>query len=105
MPWLEIWIGISEVIAILLIYKVWKSGDYLFFKICFSVIALVPFLGPIFVLWATNFPPPQHSAFQDRARYRPDVFDRWRHIFAEKNPHARFRMWKAMFERKDNDKL
>lgn len=104
MPWFDICIGISELIAVSLIYKIWKSDDLLIFKICFSVIAIVPFLGPIFVLWVTNFPPSQHSAFQDRDRYRTDVFDRWRHVFDEKNPHARFRKWQTMFEKKDQKK-
>jgi len=103
MPWLPIGICISELLAIYLIFKLWKSNDLLFFKICFSAIALVPFLGPFFVLWGANFPPPQHPAFQDRLRYSTDVFDRWRHVFAEKNPHTRFRMWQSMFEKNDEN--
>jgi len=84
MPWFEICIGMSEFIALLLIYKLWKSNDLLFFKICYSVMVLVPFLGPFFVMWAANFPPRQHPVFQDRERYSTDVFDRWRNVLAEK---------------------
>ena len=105
MPWFEICVGVSELIAMLLIFKLWKSKEFFFFKICFSVIALVPFLGPIFVLWGTNFPPPQHPAFQDRKRYSTDVLDRWRHVFSEKNQSTRFRMWKALLEKKDEDQI
>ena len=101
MPWFEICIGISELIAIFLIYKLWKSNDLLFFKICFSIVSLIPFLGPFFVLWAANFPAPQHPAFQDRQRYSTDVFDRWRHVLAEKNSHTRFHMWRSIIEKKD----
>ena len=104
MPWFEICIGISELIALLLIYKLWKSDDLLFFKVCYSIMALVPFLGPFFVLWAANFPPRQHPAFQDRERYSTDVFDRWRNVLAEKNPRARRRMIKSIFEKYDGNK-
>ena len=103
MSWFHIAICTSELIAILLIFKLWKSKEHLFFKILFSVIALVPFLGPFFVLWGSNFPQPQHPALQDRKRYSTDVFDRWRHVFSEKNPHTRFRMWQAMLEKKDEN--
>ena len=104
MSWFQFAICISELISILLIFKLWKSDDFLFFKIFFSVIALVPFLGPFFVLWGSNFPKPQHPAFQDRQRYSTDLFDRWRHIISENNPQTRFRMWQAMLEKKDENK-
>lgn len=104
MPWFEICVGISELIAAYLIWKLWKSDDYLFFKISFTAIALVPFLGPFIVLWSSNIPPRQHPAFQDRERYRTDVLDRWRHVFDEKNPHTKFRMWQSMVDKNDKDK-
>jgi len=103
MSWFEICIGISELVAIYLIYRLWKSDDFLFFKISFSIISVIPFLGPFFVLWAGNFPARQHSAFQDRRRYSTDVFDKWRDVLSEKNPHTKLRMWQAMFEKKDEN--
>lgn len=103
MPWFEICIAVSELIAILLIYKLWKSNDLVFFKVCFSIISLIPFLGPFFVMWAANFPSRQHPALQDRERYRADVFDRWRDILTEKNPLSRFRMWQFIMEKKDEN--
>jgi hypothetical protein len=88
---------------LLLIFKVWKSNDILFFKICLTAIAPIPFLGPFFVLWIANFPSRQHPAFQDRRRFSSDVFDRWRNVLSEKNPHAKLRMWQAMFEKKEEN--
>lgn len=101
MSWLLIGICVSELLAIYLIFKLWKSSDLIFLKFCFSAIALIPFLGPFFVLWGANFPAVQHPAFQDREKYRGDVFDRWRSILSEKNPHTRFRIWQQMLEKKD----
>lgn len=104
MSWFQIAICASELVAIFLIFKLWKSDDLLFFKILFTVIALVPLLGPFFVLWGSNFPKPQHPAFQDRQRFSTDVYDRRRHVFSEKNPHTKFRMWQTMLEKKDENK-
>lgn len=92
MSWLEISIAVSEVIALYLIFRVWKSEDYVIFKVLYSIIAVIPFLGPFMVLWSVNIPSRQHPLLQDRERYRTDVFDRWRHLLDERNPQARFRL-------------
>ena len=104
MPWFEISIAVSELVALYLIWRVWKSNDYLIFKISYSALAIVPFIGPFIVLWSANFPSRQHPAFQDRERYRTDVFDRWRHVLDERNPHAKFRMWQQVGEKNETDK-
>lgn len=103
MPWFEISIGTSEAIAIWLIWKLWKSNDFLIFKIGFSVIALIPFLGPFMVWWSVNIPSRQHPVFQDRVRFSTDVLDRWRHVIDEKNPNMRLRMWRQMVKSKDDN--
>jgi len=105
MSWFQISICSSELAAIFLIFKLWKSNEFLIFKICFSIIAIVPFLGPFFVLWGSNFPKPQHLAFQDRQRFGADVFDRWRHVLSEKNKLTKFRMWQATLEKKHKNEL
>lgn len=94
---------ISEVIAVWLIWKIWKSSDYPFFKIAFSILALVPIVGPVLVLWIGHFPSVQPRALQDQVRYRTDVLDRWRHVFEEKNPDERFHKWREVMERKHDD--
>lgn len=103
MPWFEISIAVSELVAVYLIWRVWKSDDYLFFKITYSALAIIPFIGPFIVLWSANLPSRQHPAFQDRERYRTDVLDRWRHVLDEKNPHTRFRMWQQMGDKNETD--
>ena len=103
MPWLEIAIAISELIAVYLIWKVWKSDDYPLFKIGYTFVALIPFLGPFFVLWSMNIPSRQHPSFQDRERYRTDVMDKWRHVVDEKSPPKKFRKWRDMISESDED--
>jgi hypothetical protein len=103
MPWFEIFVAISELIAVYLIWKLWKTDDYLIFKICYSLLALIPFLGPFFVLWSTNIPSRQHASFQDRERYRADVLDRWRHVVEEKSPQKKFRLWRDMVGENDEE--
>lgn len=94
---------VSEIVAIWLIWRLWRSDDYLFFKIALSVLALIPIAGPLFVLWVGNFPPIQPYALQDRARKSTDVYDRWRGVFEEKNPVRRFREWREVMERDRQD--
>jgi len=89
---------ISEMVALWLIWKLWRSGDHLFFKISLSCIALLPVLGPLLVVWMSDFPPRVPYQFRDNHRYSADVSDRWRDVFAEKNPVRRFRKWRAIAE-------
>jgi len=49
-------IVISEILALLLIRKVWKSHDPTIMKVIVSIIALIPFFGLFFVAWVYNFP-------------------------------------------------
>lgn len=46
----------SEVLAAWVIWRLWRSSDHAFFKVSLSLIALVPVLGPVIALWASNFP-------------------------------------------------
>jgi hypothetical protein len=103
MQGLAISVAVSELVAAYLVWKVWKSDDYMFFKIIYSVLAFFPFVGPFIVFWSANFPSRQDAVFQDRERYRTDVLDRWRHVFDERNPHARFRPWQELREKRDTD--
>ena len=94
---------ISELFAIWLIWKLWRSDDYVFFKVSLSILVLIPVVGPMLVLWIGNFPPIQLSALQDRGRKTTDVYDRWRDVLEEKNPVRRFRKWREVMERNRED--
>lgn len=103
MPGWSIAVLISEVCAVWFIWKLWRSGDYLFFKLTLSILALVPILGPILALWIANFPAPQHPSLRDRRPKQTDVYDRWRHVLEEKNPRRRFEKWRALRARRYDD--
>jgi len=99
----QIAIAISELVALLLIWRLWKSDEHPFFKIALSLLALLPFFGPLLVLWLSNFPSPLPPALRDQYRNSTDVLDRWRTVFDEKNPHAKFRKWKETLFSTGND--
>lgn len=52
---------ISELVALYLIWRIWKSDDYLGMKIALSVLAIVPVVGTLGVLWIIGFPNPSPS--------------------------------------------
>ncbi len=99
----KILIAISELVALYLICRLWKSAEILFFKICYSIIALIPFFGSFFVVWIANMPSRQPKIFQDQHHRQSDVYDRWRHVLIEKNPREKFRLWQAMIKKKENN--
>lgn len=103
MSGLAIALFLSELIACYLLWRVWHSDELLFFKVCYSVLAFIPFFGPFFVLWSANMPSRQPMEFQDRSKYTSDVFDRWRRVIDEKNPHSKFRMWQGITKGDKND--
>ncbi len=55
---LLLFVVISEVVALYLIWRMWKSDDYLGMKIALSVLAIIPVVGTRGVLWITGFPHP-----------------------------------------------
>lgn len=95
--WLIALICASEVFSVWLVARLWRSDDHLFFKVTLSVLGFVPLLGPLVILWISNFPPVQPPALRDQ-RGGTDVFERWHLIFAEKNAARRFHWWRATME-------
>jgi hypothetical protein len=89
---------VSELVALVVIYRLWRSDDALLFKIVLSVLALIPVFGPVLVLWIGNWPDRQHPALQDREKNRADVHERWREVFAARSPVRRFRQWQAVMD-------
>lgn len=52
-------VGISEVISIFCLYRLWKGHDKTFVKLLWSLVLAIPFLGPIFYGGFHNAPAPQ----------------------------------------------
>lgn len=71
-------ICISELISLILIFKLWQKDDYLILKLLTTLVTLAPFVGPLFYLFGTNHPPKQPLDMQDKP-HSTDYVDRgWR---------------------------
>jgi hypothetical protein len=102
---LAIGIIISELVAVLLAWKILRTADPLWLRVINALVAFIPFFGPVFAYWASSFPEPNHSAHRDTGRYSSDVFDRWVGVLRTKDPVKRFNRWKeviASSEREDS---
>lgn len=94
---------VSELIALWLIWRLWRSEDHVFFKFTLSLLVLLPVLGPLLVLWISNFPSSKPRILRDNIRYRTDFYDRWRHVLEDKNLVRRFRSWRELMTRHRNE--
>ena len=94
-----LFVAASEVLAVYLIHRIWRSHVHLVEKVALSLLALVPFAGPLFAWWLGHDPGPSHPAFRDNVRYRTDVLDRWRDVLNEQDPVIRLRKWKDLMAR------
>ena len=63
---LWLYLIISEICSLAALYRIWVSKDILIFKILLSLIAVVPFLGPVLYLFAADNTKPQAIELQDR---------------------------------------
>ena len=88
----------SEVIAVWVIFKLWRSDEMRFLKVALTAIAIVPVFGPLIVLWISNFPERAPEALQDRYKFSADVYERWKDVNQEKNPVAKFKRWKEIMK-------
>lgn len=52
-------VGISEIISLYCLYKLWKGRDKLPVKVLWSLVLTLPLFGPIFYGGFHNPPPPQ----------------------------------------------
>jgi|SRR5690606_31022470 len=48
---------VSELISVYLLYRIWRSQDYLFLKVLITAAVLVPFIGPVFYFIGTEGAP------------------------------------------------
>ena len=94
---------LSEVLGLWLIFVLWRSNDLLFFKITLSVLAIVPFIGPLVVFWIRVLPTVKPRILQDRKWRRADFYDRWRFVIEERNPIRRYRMWRELMTTHRNE--
>jgi len=97
-------IVVSELVALLLIWRVWRSPDPILLRIAVSLIALIPFIGPFFALWIGHFPNPLPHVLRDKHRYWSDVFDRWISVLSTKNPRKKYERWLAVRAEKHDDR-
>ena len=93
----------SELVALWLLWQLWHSQEPLVFKLPLSVLVFVPILGPLLVLWITRMPDPHLKAFRDEARYGADVFERWRHVWSEKDEAKRQAAWLALVKKYEDE--
>jgi hypothetical protein len=94
---------VSELLALWIIWRLWRSADHPFLKTALSLLALIPVLGPIIALWIGHFPTSKPPILRDQARYRADFYDRWRSVLSEQNPVRRFRRWRTLMTRHRNE--
>lgn len=73
----DIVFGLSWLMAACLLPLIWRSRDPLGMKVVLSIVAFIPVLGPLVVVWVSIFPSPQPLDQQDRGRFSSDVHDRW----------------------------
>ena len=100
-----VWVAlVSELVAVYLIWNVWRSKDFTLMKFALSGIALVPIVGPVIVLWIANFPSPAPVALQDRGpSRRGKYYSRWSAVIGAKSPIRRFRLWQGEIKRNLDD--
>jgi hypothetical protein len=89
-------VALSELVALWIIYRVWRGPSHVIEKIGISALALIPVVGPVLALFVSNDPGPAHPSLRDNSRYQTDVYDRWRDVIDEKNPTARRRKWRHL---------
>jgi len=94
---------LSEVVALWIIWMLWRSADHLFFKVALTIVALIPILGPIIALWIGNFPSKAPPILRDQLRYRTDFYDRWRDVLNAPGPKSRFQRWRTLMTKHRNE--
>lgn len=95
----------SWLIAGALLIRLWRSSESTVIKVGLTAIAPIPILGPLLILWISNFPNSAPAVLQDRSRYGTDVYERWAGIFKEKNPNSKFRKWLALVSKSNDQDL
>jgi hypothetical protein len=103
MSTLAIGITVSELVAVLLAWRVLRSADPLPLKIGIALVAFIPFIGPLMAYWAANFPNRHHPAFLDRYKSSSDVFSRWSSVLSMTDPEKRMKRLKEVLEKAERE--
>jgi hypothetical protein len=76
-PGLVLTLSVSYAVALVLLVRLWREQDYLFFKIVYTLFLAVPVLGVLLYLFAGDRTPPQPRYLQNT----PEVggFGRYTH--------------------------
>ena len=82
-------IAASELIAIFLLVRIWRSSLHWLEKAALTVLALIPVFGQFFAWWMCHDPGPAPRSLQDRRGMSLNVYDRWREILEEPDPEVR----------------
>lgn len=69
-------IAASEFVSLVLLVRLWRKKDYLFFKLANSFILLIPVMGPLLYLFWMEAPEAQKGYLQNRGP-RGEYTDRW----------------------------
>ncbi|WP_049723066.1 hypothetical protein [Gilvimarinus polysaccharolyticus] len=75
----------SELLSFWLIYQLWKTSDYLFFKATRTALTLIPILGPLFYLFTAKPPNNMPAHLRDKPNstdyvdlgHRPNYTEKW----------------------------
>jgi len=92
---------ISELVAFMLIVRIWRSGETMALKILLSLVALIPVLGPLLALWIVAFPNEAPEAIQNRGP-RGNYYRDWSSVIGARSPIRRFRLWRAQAANDDD---
>jgi hypothetical protein len=87
-------VALSELVAIVLIVRIWRSHDILFLKLALTIIALIPVAGPVLALWIGAFPNRASETVQNRGS-RGQYYRIWSPVLGAQSPIQRFRRWRS----------
>jgi hypothetical protein len=87
-------VAVSELVALAVIVRIWRSREFLILKVSLSAIALIPVLGPLLALSIGAFPNEAPESVQDRGS-RGDYYRNWSSVVGAQSPIRRFRQWRA----------
>jgi hypothetical protein len=87
-------VAVSELVALVVVVRIWRSGELATLKILLSAIALIPLLGPLLALWISAFPNEAPENMQNRG-FRGNYYRDWSPVLGAHSPIRRFRRWRA----------
>lgn len=65
----------SLLISSVLLWRLWRSSEYIVLKLIISLVTLVPYLGPLFYFFVTDRTPPKNP--EDEVHGKGDYTIAW----------------------------